>query len=211
MHYFRCYATVNNIVIATLNFNKLFTARHSSEYFYRQHRRQEGETHWPLWSHMVYICKTILYATWHEDVGCLMIERRIYKHTHNRSGRFIIIIYSSITHVGWLSTEIHRNNCAETDVWVSRSRMKKHFFFFWIWTLHTGANVYYASTIIIRYLYHTRYLYTMMNRILHFIYIYITYFVQVYKDIGLFNNTVYIYTYNIKCNVHIYKYDEKVQ
>lgn len=130
MHYFRCYATVNNIVIATLNFNKLFTARHSSEYFYRQHRRQEGETHWPLWSHMVYICKTILYATWHEDVGCLMIERRIYKHTHNRSGRFIIIIYSSITHVGWLSTEIHRNNCAETDVWVSRSRMKKHFFFF---------------------------------------------------------------------------------
>lgn len=100
-----------------------------SEYYKRQNRRQEGETHWPLWSHMVYICKTILYATWHEDVGCLMIERRIYKHTHNRSGRFIIIIYSSITHVGWLSTKIHRNNCAETDVRVSRSRMKKYFFF----------------------------------------------------------------------------------
>lgn len=35
------------------------------------------------------------------------------------------------------------------------------------------------------------------------------YFVQVYQDIGLFNNTVYIHS--IKWNVHIYKHNEKVQ
>lgn len=119
-----------------------------------------------------------------------MIERRVYKHTHNRSGRFIIIIiYSSTTHVGWLSTEIHRNNCAETDVRVSRSRMKKHIFL----NLNTVIQVpMYVMRILLLLplLLPISYLYTMMNRIL-----YITYFVQVYQDIGLFNNTIYIYIY----------------
>jgi len=79
----------------------------------------------------------------------------------------MIIIYSSKTHVGWFSTEIHRNKCAETDV---QEYQGHEMFFSRIWTLlFTDTNEYYASaTYYITYIVHVY----SAQHIKHYIYLF---------------------------------------